>query len=96
MVDEGRAQLWSTVRTPADLGSFLAEVRVRSGWTQDEVAAELGITRRYLYEIESGRPTLYTDRLFGLLRLFSARLTVAAPDPEGRDQGRSDPGRSDT
>lgn len=83
MAGEHDTAVWARVRTPADLGAFLAEVRISSGWTQDEVAAQLGISRRYLYEIESGRPSLYTDRLFGLLRLFNAHLTVSAPAPPG-------------
>ncbi|MCU1689527.1 MAG: hypothetical protein JWN20_1455, partial [Jatrophihabitantaceae bacterium] len=31
---------------------------------------------RYVYEIESGKATLYSDRLFKLLRLLGARLTI--------------------
>ena len=81
MPQQNEPELWSAVRTPADLGAFLAEVRIRTGWTQEEVAEQLGISRRYLYEIESGRPSLYTDRLFALLRLFDATLTVTAPEP---------------
>ena len=79
-------QRWAVVHTPADLGRFLAEVRVEHGYTQDELADELGISRRYLYEIETGKPSLYTSRLFALLRLLQVSVRVdAAPagDPAG-------------
>lgn len=57
--------------------------------TQEEVAELLGISRRYLYEIESGKPSLYTDRLFALLRLYGATLTAESTrrSPEESEGG---------
>jgi len=69
---------WARVLSAADLGRFLAELRTERDLTQQELADALGISRRYLYEIESGKPTLYSDRLFGLLRILGARLTIEA------------------
>lgn len=71
--------LWASVRSPADLGGFVTELRIRADLTQAELADRLGISRRYLYEIETGRPSLYTDRLVALLRELGATLTVRAP-----------------
>lgn len=86
MAEDRPTAPWARVRSATDLGSFLAELRVRHDLTQDEVAERLGISRRYLYEIESGKPSLYTDRLFALLRLYGATLTVesSATDSGGR------------
>ena len=72
------AKRWARTLSPEDLGRFLAELRAERGLTQAELADELGISRRYLYEIESGKPSLYTERLFALLRRLDARLTVEA------------------
>ena len=69
---------WSSVLSAADLGKFIANLRAERDLTQDELAEALGISRRYLYEIESGKPSLYSDRLFGVLRLLGARLTIEA------------------
>ena len=69
---------WSRVLSAADLGRFIAELRAERDLTQDELAQALGISRRYLYEIESGKPSLYSDRLFAVLRLLGARLTIEA------------------
>lgn len=72
------AQLeWATVRTAADLGVFLNRLRVRRGWTQADVAAHLGIPRRYLHELEAGKDVLAYTRLFALLRILGAELTIS-------------------
>jgi HTH-type transcriptional regulator/antitoxin HipB len=55
---------WATVRTPEDLGRFLARTRTDRGLTQEALAGELGVSRRYVSEIENGKPGLYTERLF--------------------------------
>lgn len=72
------AKHWARVLSPADLGKFLAELRATRGLTQAELADELGISRRYVYEIESGKPSLYSERLFATLRLLGARMTIEA------------------
>lgn len=59
---------WAWVTRPADLGAFLRDRRQQRGLTQAELADELGISRRYVVEIEQGKPSLYTDRLFAVLR----------------------------
>lgn len=81
---------WAVVRTPEDLGRFLSRRRVEAGWTQRELAADLGFPYRYLHEIESGKHTLAYTRLFTLLRALSVdlRLEAAPIDPSDR---RDDP-----
>lgn len=69
---------WATVNSAAELGSFLRHVRERRDLSQDALADELGIDRRYLYQIESGAPTLYTRRLFALLRALDVHMEVRA------------------
>jgi HTH-type transcriptional regulator/antitoxin HipB len=67
---------WARVLNAADLGRFLADLRYSRGLTQGELAEALGVSRRYVYEIEQGKPGLYSDRLFAMLRLLDARLTI--------------------
>jgi HTH-type transcriptional regulator/antitoxin HipB len=74
-----RPAVWAYVTRPADLGDFLRRRRTQRGLTQAALADELGITRRYLVEIEQGKPSLYTDRLFALLRELDIVLKVEAP-----------------
>jgi HTH-type transcriptional regulator/antitoxin HipB len=71
--------IWARVHSPADLGAVLRELRERADLSQEAVADELGIDRRYVYQLETGVPNLYTTRLFALLRLLDAHLEVSAP-----------------
>ena len=70
-----------TVRSPQALGQELARLRFDCGLTQEELAEELGLNRRYIYELESGRPNLLATRLFELLRELGAHLEVVADHP---------------
>jgi len=72
---------WAQMLTPRDLGRFLRTLRTERDLTQNELAELLGVSRRYVYEIESGKPSLYSDRLFALLRVLDARLLVEADVP---------------
>ena len=68
------AEAWATVYTSEDLGRFLALARAKRGLTQEELALELGVSRRYVSEIENGKPGLYTERLFQMIRILEVRL----------------------
>jgi HTH-type transcriptional regulator/antitoxin HipB len=67
---------WGHVYTAADLGRFLARAREEQGLTQQALADQLGVSRRYLSEIENGKPGLFTERLFQAMRLLDVRLTA--------------------
>lgn len=69
----------SAVRSPQALGQVLARLRYQQGLTQEELAEALGVTRRYLSEIETGKQNLFATRLFELLRELGAHLEVV-PD----------------
>ncbi|MEZ0449980.1 helix-turn-helix transcriptional regulator [Cellulomonas sp. ICMP 17802] len=68
--------VWARVHSPVDLGAVLRELREQADLSQEAVADELGIDRRYVYQLETGTPNLYTTRLFALLRLLGAHLEV--------------------
>jgi DNA-binding XRE family transcriptional regulator len=72
---------WGYIRSPADLGRFLASARAEQGLTQQALADELGVSRRYLSEIENGKPGLYTERLFQAMRLLGVRLRAEREAP---------------
>lgn len=70
-----------TIRTPEALGRAIQQARAVRGLSQRELAAQLGITQRWLWELEQGKPGIFTDRLFAVLRAVDARLEIAIPDP---------------
>lgn len=77
---------WAAVVTSADLGMFLSRLRVRRGWTQAELAVQLGIPRRYLHELEAGKEILAYTRLFSLLRTLGGEITISETAiPEDKD-----------
>jgi HTH-type transcriptional regulator/antitoxin HipB len=68
------------VNTPAELGTALREFRTRAGLTQREMGAELGVSQRYIWEFEHGKPGKVTDRLFAMLRLLEVRMMLEQAD----------------
>jgi transcriptional regulator with XRE-family HTH domain len=64
------------VHTPQELGAALREFRVQAGLSQRELAAALGVSQRYIWELEQGKPGKVTDRLFALLRLLRVRMVL--------------------
>jgi HTH-type transcriptional regulator/antitoxin HipB len=78
---EAEMQSRSVVRSQQALGQELARLRYDRELTQGELADELGINRRYIHEIESGKPNLFATRLFELLRELGAHLEVVSDRP---------------
>jgi len=67
---------WAPVYTGEDLGRVMRALRESRGWTQAELADQLGVSRRYVVEIEQGKPGLFTQRLFAALRLLGGHLRI--------------------
>jgi HTH-type transcriptional regulator / antitoxin HipB len=55
---------WTQARGPRDLGRFVQQSRRRRHLSQAALADELGLTRQYVSEVESGVGNLYITRLF--------------------------------
>lgn len=71
------------IRAPADLGRAIHGARRNRGVTQAELAAELGIARSYLSQLESGISTLALERTLQALRRLGAEVTVTLRDEDG-------------
>ncbi len=70
------------VQTPQALGRAIQQARAVSGLSQRELASRLGISQRWLWELEKGKPGIFTERLFEVLRAVDARLVVEIGGPE--------------
>jgi HTH-type transcriptional regulator / antitoxin HipB len=81
--------LQGKVTNPEDLGRMLQQGRLLSGLTQRQLAAQLGLSQRYVWELESGKPSLVMTRLFDVMRATGVRLTAEvddrADDPGARE-----------
>lgn len=77
------------VTSPESLGRILQQARLLNGWSQRELAARIGTTQRYVWEIEAGKPSIFVERLFAVLRETGTELT-ATIDPPTSAAGESD------
>ncbi|MDR1118559.1 MAG: helix-turn-helix domain-containing protein [Bifidobacteriaceae bacterium] len=74
------------IRDPETLGRMLAEARHLRGLTQRDLARELGVSQRYIWEMEAGAPTIATTRLFAAMAATGMSL-VAEIEPPGAQHG---------
>ena len=63
-----------------DLGALIRTIRARNGYTQRELAAALGTTQRYIFEIEKGLPKRVDDNFYALLRKLGISLIAEVAD----------------
>ena len=72
------------IMDPEALGRVLQQARLLSGFTQRELAQQLGVSQRYIWELESGKPSIALTRLFAAMRAtgmsLSAEITTEDQD----------------
>ena len=73
-----------TIRSGADLGRAVAAIRGHRRLTQAELAEEVGLTRDYVAQLESGRTVTLLEHLLRILRRSGARITVTWPGEHGQ------------
>lgn len=64
------------VTSAESLGRILQQSRLLAGLSQRELAERLGTSQRYIWEIEAGKPSIYTERLFAMMRETGMSLTA--------------------
>ena len=69
-------RLQAQIRSPADFGLAIQQARFARGMTQRQLSSLTGISQKAISEMESGRSTIYAERLFALLN--ACGVTVAA------------------
>ena len=67
------------------LGLMLQQGRLARGLSQRELAAELGLTQRWVSEMEAGKPGKLTERLFTMLDATGVRLYAELDAPIASD-----------
>ncbi|WP_332819957.1 helix-turn-helix transcriptional regulator [Sphingopyxis sp.] len=58
-----RQAIRSQLHAVADLGALVRKARLQLGFTQQSFADLAGVGRRFVSELESGKPTLEADRV---------------------------------
>lgn len=64
------------IRTSHDLGAVVRGRRQDLGWTQTELAARAGLSRKWISEVESGKATVVLSAVLRVLEALG--LTVQA------------------
>ncbi|MCL2537561.1 MAG: helix-turn-helix domain-containing protein [Coriobacteriia bacterium] len=73
------------IKNPRTLGAVIQQGRMIKGLSQRELAQELGIGQKWLWEMEQGKPGILTTRLFELLAATDVEL-YAELDTEAKTQ----------
>jgi HTH-type transcriptional regulator/antitoxin HipB len=69
------------LNSPQDLGRYLRDRRRSAGLSQTEVATRAGLSRRWLSDLEAGKPTVEIGLVLKLIASLGLMLDVR-PEPE--------------
>ena len=68
------------VRSPRTLGAVIGACRRRDGWTQEEIAESLVVSRAWMIRLERGVMPEFVGRLFRTLRRLKITVTLTYED----------------
>ena len=72
------------MRDSREIGNVLREMRIKTGFTQEEVAQILDIPRPAISQIEKGKRAVKSDELYKMAQLFSKPLSFFEAIMEGK------------
>jgi y4mF family transcriptional regulator len=78
MFPSGNKSSAHRLRSAADIGSLIKQRRKSLGLTQLEAAEQLGVGRRFLIELEEGKPTAQLGKTMHVLSMLGITLTGVA------------------
>lgn len=82
-VDNGRMDREEVPDRVHSIATFVRERRKRNGLTQAALGELAGVGRRFIVDLEAGKPTLRSDAVNAVLRVFGKQLGVVdAPRAE--------------
>lgn len=70
----------AVIASPQDLGRIVRRVRTERGLSQRELADLLGVSQRYLYELEVGKPKRADEGFFLLIAKLGIALRAEVAD----------------
>jgi len=74
------------IRSGADFGRAISEIRHEQSLTQYELAERAALSRDYVAQIEAGRSVSLLEKTLRLLRRLGARVTISF-DTDDADGG---------
>jgi y4mF family transcriptional regulator len=70
--------------SPEALGRAVRAARAARGLRQEDLALASGTGRRFIGDLERGKPSLQLAAVLSVLRALGLRLEVAGTEPDGR------------
>ena len=68
------------IETATDFGRLVRELRRTQGLTQEQLALAAGTNRRFVVELERGKPTCQLAKALHVLRTLGGTIDVPTPD----------------
>ena len=78
------------MRTAADLGAFIRERRVKLGMDQSNLAEKAGTSRKWIVEVEKGKPRAEIGLVLRTLKTLGVCLEIAV-DQAQKTTGAGEP-----
>lgn len=75
------------IRSPESLGLMLKQARQLRGVTQRQLAEELHIEQRRIWEMETGKTNRFVDRLFKILRATGCKIYIEIDSEAKKPRG---------
>jgi transcriptional regulator with XRE-family HTH domain len=69
-------KITTVIKKPFTLGQVIQQSRLQQGISQRELAKMLGVSQKWVWEMEQGKPGLLMDRLFMVLEKTGVTLSA--------------------
>ena len=69
-------RITTKIKNQYTLGQVIQQSRLQRGFSQSELARMLGISQKWVWEMEQGKPGLLLDRLFMILEKTGVALSA--------------------
>ncbi len=64
------------IKSPSDLGALIRDRRTKLNLGQDELAKAVGVSRKWIVEVEAGKPRAAVGLILQTLRILDLSLSV--------------------
>ena len=67
------------INSPKDIGNLVRSIRTVLGETQDDLALTSGTNRRFIIDLEKGKPTCQLGKVLIALQTLGAAIDIVLP-----------------
>lgn len=66
----------SIIRSSADLGKYIRKARIKAGLSRPQVAAFSRVGKRFIYDLENGKPTVQIAKTLQVMSSLGVTVIV--------------------